>query len=188
VAAIRDLMMRSGLIEATTRETHMESVRLMRFGRAAVAANPDGIALWGEGVEEAVASGRLSPRTVASPDAPAFGPYLERYRAMIQATPACVWLVTPGGTAADALTAGRAWLRLNLAATGLGLAVHPMSQCLQEFAQMRGPFAEAHAMLGSPAGLGPGARVQMLARLGHLAGRAPGPTPRWPAATRIRAA
>jgi hypothetical protein len=91
VAAIRDLMMRSGLIEATTRETHMESVRLMRFGRAAVAANPDGIALWGPGVEEAVASGRLSPRTVASPDAPAFGPYIERYRAMIQATPpACL--------------------------------------------------------------------------------------------------
>lgn len=186
--AIRALMMRSGLIEATTRETHGESVRLMRFGRAEVAANPDGIALWGPGIEELVASGQLSPRTLGSPDGPAFGIYVERYRAMIEATPAAVWLVTPGGTAADALAAGRAWLRLNLAATGLGLAVHPMSQCLQEFAEMRDPFAEAHAMFAGPAGSSSGARVQMLARLGHLAGRAPAPTPRWPAATRIRAA
>jgi hypothetical protein len=188
VAVIRDLMARSGLIEATTRETHMESVRLMRFGRAAVTANPDGIALWGPGIEEAVAAGQLSPRTVSSPDAPAFGPYLERYRAMIAATPAAVWLVTGGASASEALAAGRSWLRLNLAATGLGLGVHPMSQCLQEFAEMRGPFSEAHSLFAAPAGMGSGARVQMLARLGHLAGRAPGPTPRWPAPTRIRTA
>lgn len=188
VAALRDLMGRSGLIEATTPETHGESVRLMRFGRAAVAANPDGIAFWGPGIEEAVASGALSRRTVASPDSPAFAPYIERYRAMIEATPACLWLVTPGGTAADALTAGAAWIRVNLAATGLGLGVHPMSQALQEFPAMRGPFEEAHRMLAVPAGLGAGARVQMLARVGYVPGPAPGPTPRWPAASRIRAA
>jgi len=105
---------------------------------------------------------------------------------MIAATPAAVWLVTRGGSAAEALAAGRSWLRLNLAATGIGLSVHPMSQCLQEFSEMRGPFAEAHSMLA--AGLGPGARVQMLARLGYVAGRTPGPTPRWPAPTRIRTA
>ncbi|WP_376087450.1 Acg family FMN-binding oxidoreductase [Roseomonas sp. CCTCC AB2023176] len=184
VAALRDLMMRSGLIEATDAETHGESVRLMRFGRAAVAANPDGIAMWGPGIEEAVASGQLSRRAVESPSAPAFGPYLERYRAMIETTPACVWMNTAGGTAADALAAGRAWLRVNLAATGLGLGVHPMSQALQEFPAMRGPFEEAHRMLGATGG----ARVQMLARLGYVAGPAPAPTPRWPAATRIRAA
>jgi hypothetical protein len=107
---------------------------------------------------------------------------------MIAATPAAVWLVTGGASASEALAAGRSWLRLNLAATGLGLGVHPMSQCLQEFAEMRGPFSEAHSLFAAPAGMGSGARVQMLARLGHLAGRAPGPTPRWPAPTRIRTA
>jgi len=188
VEQLRSLMMQSGLIEATTRETHMESVRLMRFGRAAVAANPDGIALWGPGIEPMVADGRLSAATVRSPDAPAFAPYLERYRAMIEATPAAVWLVSRGGGANDALAAGRAWLRLNLAATGLGLAVHPMSQCLQEFPAMREPFAEVHRLLAAPTDLGPQARVQMLARLGRAAGDPPAPTPRWPAASRIRMA
>ena len=184
LAAIKDLMGRSGMIEATTRETHMESVRLMRFGRAAVAANPDGISLWGPGIEEAVAAGQLSARTVDSPDAPAFAPYIERYRAMIEATPAAVWTVTPRGTGADALAAGASWVRINLAATGMGLGIHPMSQCLQEFAAMRGPFEDAHRMFGA----GNGARVQMLARVGYVPGPASPPTPRWPVGTRVRGA
>jgi hypothetical protein len=54
---------------------------------------------------------------------------------------------------------------VNLAATSLGLAQHPMSQLLQEYSDMTDLQRELHALLGIPAGH----TVQMLFRLGHAA-------------------
>jgi hypothetical protein len=180
VAALRDLAWRAWTIEAETRATLMESVNLMRLGRAAVVAQPDGISLYGPGIEELVASGQLTHAAML-PGGMGHGAMLERYRAMIAATPAFVWITTEGKGRAAQLAAGRDWLRVNLAATGLGLSLHPVSQALQEIAEMRPLLTELHAALAPDGG-----RVQMLGRLGY--GPPTPPTPRWPAGTRIRAA
>ncbi len=177
VAALRDLAWRAWRIESETPAAHLESVNLMRLGRAEVAASPDGISVWGPGLEEAVAAGQIT-REAMLPGRPGFGVMVQRYTAMMAASPAYVWLTNPANTRAGQLAAGRDWLRLNLAATALGLGLHPVSQALQEFPEMRGPFEEVHALLGQ------GGTVQMLGRLGYA--RAVPPTPRWPAETRTR--
>jgi hypothetical protein len=181
VAALRDLAWRAWQIEAGTPAAHLESVNLMRLGRAAVAANPDGISVWGPGIEEAVAAGQIT-REAMLPGGPGFAVMVQRYTPMMAATPAYVWLTTARNTRAAQLAAGRDWLRANLAATALGLGLHPVSQALQEFPEMRGPFEEIHAQLGQ-GGAG-GGTVQMLGRLGYA--RPVPPTPRWPAETRVR--
>lgn len=178
VAALRDIAWRAWQVEAGTEAAHGESVELMRFGRAAVAASPDGISLWGPGLEEAIAAGQLT-RAAMLPGGAGHQVMVARYAPMLAATPAHVWLTTPSNTRAAQLAAGRDWLRVNLAATGLGLALHPVSQALQEFPEMRGPYGEIHAAL-APAG----GTVQMLGRLGYA--RAVPPTPRWPAESRMR--
>jgi hypothetical protein len=179
VAAIRDIAWRSWLIEARTEAAHMESVDLMRFGRDAVAASPDGISIYGPGLDQAVAAGQIT-REAMLPGRPGYGFMVERYTAIFAATPGFVWLTSPAGGAAQ-LAAGRDWLRVNLAATGLGLSVQPISQALQEFPEVRGPYAEMHAALAPEGGV-----VQMLARLGYAA---PVPaTPRCPVESRIRTA
>jgi hypothetical protein len=179
IAAIRDIAWRSWLIEARTEAAHMESVDLMRFGRDAVAASPDGISLYGPGLDQAVAAGQIT-REAMLPGRPGYGFMIERYTAIFANTPAFVWLTSPAGRAAQ-LAAGRDWLRVNLAATGLGLSVQPISQALQEFPEVSGPYAEMHAALAPEGGV-----VQMLARLGYAA---PVPaTPRWPVESRIRTA
>ena len=86
---------------------------------------------------------------------------------------AYIWLTTPGNTRAEQIVAGRDWVRLNLAATGLGLGVQPMSQALQEFPEMADLHAQAHDRLAPDGGV-----VQMLGRLGY--GPTVGPSPRWP--------
>lgn len=179
VAALRDLAWRAWQVEATTPAAHGESVALMRLGRAAVAAQPDGISLYGPGLEEAVAAGQITPEAML-PGRPGYDMMVTRYRPMLAATPAYVWTTTPGHSRAEALAAGRDWLRLNLAATAAGLSLHPVSQALQEFPEMEGPYREAQAELGE------GGVVQMLGRLGY--GPPVPPTPRWPATSRIRAA
>ncbi|MFN4159062.1 MAG: hypothetical protein ACK4GO_11745 [Gemmobacter sp.] len=88
-------------------------------------------------------------------------------------------VTTPGNTRADQIAARRRWLRLNLTTTARGLALHPVSQTLQEFPEMTGPYARAHALLAAP-----GETVQMLGRLGY--GPPTPRTPRWPLETRMR--
>lgn len=179
VEALRDIAWRAWEIEAGTEAAHLESVTLMRLGRAEVAANPDGISLWGPGLEEGVAAGQIT-REAMLPGRPGYQVMIARYAPMLAATPAQVWLTSTDNSRTTQLAAGRDWLRANLAATGLGLSLHPISQALQEFSAMRGPHAEIHALL-APAG----GTVQMLGRLGYA--RAVPPTPRWPVDTRIRA-
>jgi hypothetical protein len=84
-----------------------------------------------------------------------------------QASSAAAWgyVASPTNERIDQVKIGRAYARVNLAATSLGLAQHPMSQLLQEYSDMTDLQRELHALLGIPAGH----TVQMLFRLGHAA-------------------
>lgn len=177
VAPLRDLAWAAWQTEAMTPDAHGESVALMRLGAAAVATQPDGISVWGPGIEEMVARGELTREAMAAPGRAGFQVMLDRYRAIFAATPAMVWITSPGSGHAAAFAAGQAWLRLNLAATAAGLSLQPVSQALQEYPAMAPHYAAVQARLGE------GGTVQMLGRLGY-APPVP-PTPRWPAATRI---
>ena len=80
-----------------------------------------------------------------------------------------VWLSTPRarpatGRAAE-VRAGRAYMRLQLKATELGLQVHPMSQAVQEFPEMKPHYDRVHQLLvGQP---GDEETVQMFCRVGY---------------------
>ena len=182
VAALRDLTYRGVVVEFETQRTLMESVRLMRIGKSEIEANPDGIFLGGPMLETLHLVGALSREQIADPQSAAFRQGLDTYRAIMMTAMGHVWLVSHGDTRAAELAAGRDWVRLNLRASALGLDVHPVSQVLQEYPEMAGLFAETHRRLG----VGPGERLQMLARVGY--GPAVPPSPRWPLETRIRTA
>jgi len=83
-----------------------------------------------------------------------------------------VWLVTKSNTRVAQLNAGRDWLRVNLT-TSLGVAVHPISQALQEYPEMTESFNNIHRLLNAQ-----GKTVQMLGRLGYA--KTVPPSPRWP--------
>jgi len=177
VSALRELVWQAWLVEARTPPAHQESVELMRLGSAAVMANPDGISVWGPQFDPMVARGEITPAAM-QPGGPGYGMMVGMYQAMLAATPAYVWLATPGNSRAEQLAAGRDWLRLNLATTAAGLALHPVSQVLQEYPAMDGLRAALPGVLGAAG------QVQMLGRLGY-ATRPAAPTPRWPAESRI---
>ncbi len=181
VAAMRGFMERGGLIEVTTPRAWMESVDLMRIGQAEITANPDGISVGGPMVESLVAAGRISRSMMADTSSPAFRAGTERYTASTAATPSAIWYSTEANLRTDQIEAGRAWMRIALAATAHGISLHPMSQVLQEFPEMSKELAAFHDYVGVKAP----ARVQMLARIGY--GPVVNPTPRWPLETRIAA-
>ncbi len=177
--ALRDLTWRAHEVEARTPRTLMESVRLMRIGKAEIEANPDGIDIGGAFPEALKLTGVLTRETISDPESEAFAQGLALYDEIINSAMAHLWITTPGSGRRAQLETGRDWLRINLAATAEGLGIHPLSQALQEYPEMAPLFAEAHRALDAGDG-----RVQMLGRLGY--GPKVPPSPRWPLETRMR--
>jgi hypothetical protein len=178
VKRLRKLTLDAWLTEMHTHRALKESVDLMRFGKSEINANPDGIDLGGPFLETLILAGVLTRDSQLDPESTGFQEGVKIYREMLSATPAYIALTTNGNSRHDQIAAGRRWLRLNLETTRLGLALHPVSQALQEYEEMVPHYAEAHRILAKP-----GETVQMLGRLGF--GPHPSRTPRWPLETRI---
>ncbi len=179
VAALRDLTWRAMQVELTTENTYMESVELMRIGKAEIEANPDGIDLGGVFLESLNLVGALTREELADMGSSAFEQGLEMMRQQMQTAMAHVWVVTPDDSRLAQLRAGRAWVRINLSATAQGLGLHPLSQALQEYPEMNAHYEELHGRLG----IGGQRRIQMLGRIGY--GEAVAPSPRWPLTARL---
>jgi hypothetical protein len=96
----------------------------------------------------------------------------------MQSAMAHLWQVTPGNSRIEQIRAGQDWVRINLAATALGLGLQPLSQALQEFPEMAALHAHIHGRLAPSGGT-----VQMWARVGY--GPQVAPSPRWPLEEKI---
>ena len=179
VAALRDLTWRAHEREMRSPAKVQESIDLMRIGKAEIEATPDGIDLGGPFLGVLAGLGMLDRESLADPSSSAFQQGLDMYREMTGTAMAHIWLTTPGNSRTEQLAAGRAWLRVNLAATGLGIGIHPLSQALQEYSEVADFYREAHARLAPEGGT-----VQMLGRLGY--GPVVDPSPRWPAEAALR--
>lgn len=172
VQQLRDLTEAALRLEIETPHTLKESIDLMRIGPEEVAANPDGIGLLGPMIWWGARAGVVSREDIATPGTQSFQVGLDMARDQAQSAMAHGWLITANNSRTSQLKAGFDYLRLNLQATALGLALHPMSQLLQEYPEMADLQRDALEVLGVEAP----AHVQMLVRLGHAA--APGPSPR----------
>ena len=175
---LRDLTWEAYKIEVLTPHTLKESVDLMRLGKAEIEANPDGIDLGGAFLETLMLAGILTRESLLNPESSGFQEGMRIYQEMLAATPAYAVITSNGNTREDQIVAGRQWLRLNLTTTSLGLALHPVSQALQEYPEMQAQYERAHEILAKP-----GETVQMLGRLGY--GPPVSASPRWPLEDRI---
>lgn len=181
IAAIRAITMAGIKTEQMTPRTNMESVHLMRIGHDQVDANPDGISLTGPLMEALKLAGQLNHKALGDPTSSSFQTGIDMMQDIYGSIPAAVWIITPGNSRLDQLEAGRRHVRANLRATMLGVAMHPLSQSLQEYGEIAGLFKNVHDVLGAKLN----ERVQMLVRIGY--GPQVEPAPRWPMETRLRA-
>ena len=165
-------------IEIETPRTYKESVDLFRIGRDEVDANPDGIDFTGPLFEMLASFGLMTRESVLATSSQAYQAGLRAVYANTDTAMGHVWLVTPGNSRPDQIATGADWLRVNLAATGAGLAFQPLSQALQEYPEMAALYADLHAKLAPDGGT-----VQMLARIGY--GPEVTPSPRWPLEAKI---
>lgn len=157
-----------------------ESIDLMRIGKAEIAKYRDGIDLDFPGIGAMQAMGLVTREKMMIPGTTAYKQGLELYDPLTESAAGYVWITSSSKDRMAELAAGRAYARLNLRATALGIAMHPMSQALQEYAEMSALKAATEKVVG----LGPDKCLQMLARIGY-GGKIP-PSPRRGLAEHLR--
>lgn len=158
--------------ELTTPRTLLESYHLLRIGPREIAEHRDGIAINTPFVRALTALGLFDRSQASAPDSSEIREQLQRFNTHIASTPAFCWLNTSSNDRVSQLQAGRAYVRLQLAATAQGLSMHPLSQALQEYPEQAAHYQAAHRLMAAP-----GHTVQMWTRLGR-ASEAGTPSPR----------
>jgi hypothetical protein len=162
-------------IEATTPRLYEETRIWFRFDEKQRRALRDGLSVPQLGVdglkrrliEFALRNGNpkqwFSPRSIRSS--------LKNYRGGIESAKGVVLLKTKTNEQVDWLRAGRAFARLGLVLTRLGLTSHPYSQVLEEFPEMAGLQAEFNKLVGAREQ----EKVQMAIRVGRAERAYPAP-------------
>jgi hypothetical protein len=174
LAPLRQLCVDAAKVELLTPRTIMESQRLTRVGPEEIRRHRDGISLNAPMPRLMAAAGLFDRSQPPAEGSAGYKAMLQRFEEHGQTAMGFVWLSTPwavdaaaGRTRSAEVAAGRAYLRLHLKATELGLQMHPLSQAPQEFAEMKPFYDQMHQMLlGRPATQ---EVVQMLCRVGYCA-------------------
>lgn len=176
---LRELCLQSAMVELRTPHTMMESVRLIRVGPDEILKHRDGITINTAFVRTIDAVGMFDRSAPPAEGSPAFKNATARFEGHSRTAMGFVWLATPGNSRSQQVEAGRAYVRMQLKATELGVGVHPMSQALQEFKEMQPHYEQAHRLLiGKTAPkTAADATVQMFVRIGYTTAPAPA-TPR----------
>ena len=182
MAPIRKVTREAFEIETTTAKTWLESARLIRIGPDAIAKHRDGISLNDPFVRLVHTVGVFDPMKVPAPGSSDLQRVLDRWTPL-ETGSGYLWLAGADNARATQVAAGRAYVRQHLQATAAGADMHPLSQALQEFPEMRGPYVAMHKLLRVDPGSG---ALQMLARVG-FATKPTGPTPRRDLASMVRA-
>ena len=169
LASLRALCIDSAKVEISTPDTMMESIKLIRVGPKEILQHRDGISINSLQVRLLNTLGMFDRSAPPAAGSTAFKMALGRFEGHSQSAMGFVWMSTSGNSRTEQIEAGRAYLRLQLRATELGIGVHPMSQALQEFAEMKPYYELAHRlMLGRAAPSSSREPVlQMFCRLGY---------------------
>jgi hypothetical protein len=178
IAQLAAIAKRAWDIEIKKDATYKESVDVFRITGEQIAKHRDGISMHGPFFWWANKLGLFTQQNAMEPSG--------RSQALTLIDPqlavrAFGWVVTAANDRRTQLAAGAAYVRANLKATELGLAMHPLSQALQEFPEMLPLLAEHKQAVGAAES----ETVQMFFRLGRAA--QVGPAPRRPLDAIVRA-
>ncbi len=178
---LRDLCWQSAKVELLTPRTMMESIKLIRVGPDEILKHRDGITINSPFLRAMGSVGMFDRNAPPAEGTAGYKNAMARFEGHSRTAMGFVWLSTLGNSRSQQIEAGRAYVRLQLKATEIGLGVHPMSQALQEFPEMKPFYSKAHElMLGKPAPQKPtDDTLQMFCRLGYSAGAEPA-SPRRP--------
>ena len=172
---LSELAARAMAAEVKLRARNVETAQWFRFNREEIEVKRDGFRLEHNGrsliTQWYAETFVLDRESAADPNGAFAKGAIDLVREQAQSAPAFGVLTTSVNTRLSQVVAGRSYARLALTAQSLGLAIHPLSQVAEEYADMTPIRSEFERAIALPAGHA----VQMFFRLGHA-----DPTPHTP--------
>ncbi|TGL60678.1 Acg family FMN-binding oxidoreductase [Leptospira sarikeiensis] len=151
-------------VETDTKNTYDESRIWFRYNDEEIGKFKDGLSLRATGVSGIkyffARNFFLKPGTESWHSDENKKAGMEMFSSQVESSKGFIFLKTKQNEIIDWVQAGRDYLRLHLATTKNGFALHPMSQILQEYPEMDTLRNEFESTLK------PGEKIQMLVRLG----------------------
>ncbi len=171
MARLRGISKRAWDIEISTDATYYESVKVYRLTGDEILRHRDGLSFHGPMFWWLKTLGLFSREKGLQGDSFMRDQAYPIIDGQISNTAAFGWIVTSSNDRRAQLASGAAYVRANLCAAGMGLAMQPLSQALQEYKQMMALLVEHKRVLGLP----DSDTAQMFFRIGHAAQSEPSP-------------
>ncbi len=170
---MRKLTRASFQTEMTTSRTWLETAHLLRVGPAEIEQHRDGIGIMSVMPRLLNSIGMFDRFETPTPGSAGYARVMERWLPF-ETGSGYFWIASNGNSRRSQVDCGRAYVRAHLQATANGVDMHPLSQALQEFAEVRPQYDAMYPLLS----LNPAVNtIQMLARVGYGTVAAQ-PTPR----------
>lgn len=160
---MREITRQSYEIELTTARTYLESAKLLRVGASEIEQHRDGISITDRVPRVMNALGMFNRYQVPVKGNSAYRQTMDRWLPF-ETGSGYLWMATAGNTRKQQVECGRAYVRTHLLATSLKIDMHPLSQALQEFMEVKAQNQAMYSLLE----LDPSkVTLQMLARIGY---------------------
>ena len=159
-------------VELTTARTILESFKVLRVGATEVANHRDGLVVMDPMVVLLDRVGLFDRSHAPAPDSYATTSQIKDFNRKLESTPGFLWMVTDGNERTTQVNAGRAYARVQLAATAHGVSMQPLQQALQEYPEQAQTHADIRRLVQA---LQPTQTVQMWARVGYAPPVEPAP-------------
>ncbi len=174
-SAMADYLVKAMEIEESNANRSLETIAMFRFNDEEVKKYRDGFGLAQNGVtgvKKALAEAFFLSRDKAEADPAAFGKEgVKSVKNVVANNQHYAMLISPDNSRTTQVKIGRLYNRINLLATSLGIAQHPMSQILQEYDDM----LELQSSFKLDYNVPESHTVQMLFRLGVASSTPPSP-------------
>jgi hypothetical protein len=168
----REIASEAWRIELTTPRTIMESYKVLRVGAVEIDEHRDGLYVLDPMVVWLNRFGLFDRSKAPAPDDYATTSQIKDFDRKLESTPGFFWLMTDTNDRVSQVNAGRAYARVQLAATANGLAVQPLQQALQEYPEQAKSYSDIRRLLDAA---GSAQTVQMWARVGYAPPVGPAP-------------
>lgn len=165
VADLRELSYAASAVEFSTPRTMYESLERTRIGPDEISRHRDGITVNGVLARIASRVGLYDRETMPTPNSGVVRQTMDHYGPLCSSAMGFVWLSTPAASRSAQVAAGRAFMRVHLKASELGLSLQPLSQAPQEFPEMKPHYDRLHALLLNTSA--DQRVVQMFCRIGY---------------------
>lgn len=138
---LRDIAINAMKIESSNNKRDLETIEMFRFNNAELKKYRDGFGLAQNGttgVKKWMLQTFFMSREQYTKDPHSFGKEgISITTNQVNSSHTFGWLTSDNNTREDQVKIGRVYERLNLLASSLGLVMHPLSQVLQEYSDMK---------------------------------------------------